>query len=501
MHRKQSMTKVIALSLTLLAAPVALAQSSTQRGVLSGTSGALSWTLYGPGQLQGLSNDARNTLQVSAPEGARVVGAKYENRTAILAYRADITLQGAFAQHDRELTRQGYRRTTQSTDANEARGQYQREDGQVSLRVQRQDNKVFRAEFDLSQAGRAAQGASQNTVAGTQTQQMTQTQGAQNQAQNQNQNNQAAQNQAQNQGSVDVLGVLAGRSNLSMFREAVERANLTNWLRGGSALTQDVTVFAPTNSAFEALPADQRNALLNNSQALYAVISYHLVGGKATADRLLERNTVTTLEGSGYRVTGNANQLRVGNASVVQANLDASNGVVHVIDRLLIPEDVDLAQLARNADSSGAGTTTSNQTGQNQAGTSPANQTALFGYDYNNLRYDFYGPNVVRDVAPYQNRVLIATPDSAAELEQPRRQNNAASVAFVSREDLRRVFEFYDRQFRQQNFRQVEGRLRQNDSRIEAVYARNNDRVGLVVNRTSTGAERNRYEVTINNTP
>ncbi|AFZ67691.1 hypothetical protein Deipe_2206 [Deinococcus peraridilitoris DSM 19664] len=98
-----------------------------------------------------------------------MVGAKYENRTAILAYRADVTLQGAFAQHDRELTRQGFRRTSQTSSGNEeVRGQYQREDGMVALHVQRQDNNVFRAEFDLSQAGRAAQGGNQNPVAATQ---------------------------------------------------------------------------------------------------------------------------------------------------------------------------------------------------------------------------------------------------------------------------------------------------------------------------------------------
>ena len=73
MTKRTSLTTMLALTATLITAPLtpALAQDTRQRGVLSGTTGNLAWTLYGPGQLTGFSEDPQGTLRVSAPQNAR----------------------------------------------------------------------------------------------------------------------------------------------------------------------------------------------------------------------------------------------------------------------------------------------------------------------------------------------------------------------------------------------------------------------------------------------
>ena len=499
MTKRASLTTMLALTATLITAPLtpALAQDAAQRGVLSGTTGNLAWTLYGPGQLTGFSGDPQGTLRVSAPQNARIVGAKYEDQTAILAFRSDANVRSVYQQHDRELTQQGFQRTQQTVSDREARATYQRNGTRVELLVQRQDNNVYRTSLDLRGATSAratpAQGA----------------QGSSNQAANQPpattaQSGSANQNNTRN----DVLSVLEGRDDLSMFRQAVDRANLTNRLRGSSSLTEDITVFAPTNAAFQALPSDQRDALLNNAGALYAVISYHMAGGKATAQRLAERRTITTLEGSGYQVTGSGNQLRIGEASVVQANVDASNGVVHVIDRVLIPEDVNLAELARRnqpGNQASGANTPSNQQNSNAStgnqGSAATTGVPIFGYTNQGLRYDYFGARGVTNPTRDANRVNIAVPDSAVDVKQPTRRGDETTVQFESPQELRDVFEFYDRQFRQQGFEQVAGRLEENQTKIVAVYRRDNAQVALSVEREGGTESNKNYEVMIDHTP
>ncbi|GGO27082.1 hypothetical protein [Deinococcus humi] len=140
--------KAGALALTTLLAltPVAAAQ---QQPVLSGTTNGLAWTLYGPGDLANLSNQS-NTLKVSAHPQATVVGTKYDNQSAVLAFRVNVPLMTVYMYHDDQLRAQGFTRTSQNMGDNNAQAVYTRNGSQVRLNLIRQGNNSYRATFDLS---------------------------------------------------------------------------------------------------------------------------------------------------------------------------------------------------------------------------------------------------------------------------------------------------------------------------------------------------------------
>ena len=95
------------------------------------------------------------------------------------------------------------------------------------------------------------------------------------------------------------------------------------------------TVFAPTDEAFAKLPAGTVENLLKpeNKDQLVAILTYHVVSGKIMSSDLLSTTSAPTVNGQSAPIG-----LRVGNANVIQADIDASNGVIHVIDTVLLPE-------------------------------------------------------------------------------------------------------------------------------------------------------------------
>jgi uncharacterized surface protein with fasciclin (FAS1) repeats len=100
------------------------------------------------------------------------------------------------------------------------------------------------------------------------------------------------------------------------------------------------TIFAPTDDAFDALPAGTVNRLLADPEKLSAILAYHIVPGRFTsagAARL--SGSVTTLEGSDLRIAGTPPDLTIDGAHVVQANIMADNRVLHAIDQVLVPLD------------------------------------------------------------------------------------------------------------------------------------------------------------------
>ena len=101
------------------------------------------------------------------------------------------------------------------------------------------------------------------------------------------------------------------------------------------------TVFAPTDEAFAKLPAGTVESLLKpeNKEKLRSILLYHVVSGKVPASKVLKLNgrSVKTLQGNSIKVR-TQHGVRVDNASVVQTDVMASNGVIHVIDTVLIPK-------------------------------------------------------------------------------------------------------------------------------------------------------------------
>ncbi len=99
------------------------------------------------------------------------------------------------------------------------------------------------------------------------------------------------------------------------------------------------TVFAPPNSAFAALPAGTVESLVEpaNRGQLTSILTYHVVPGRLRAADLRDGQTLTTVNGATLTVRKMGNTVMVGGATVTQADVNASNGVAHVIDRVLMP--------------------------------------------------------------------------------------------------------------------------------------------------------------------
>lgn len=138
-----------------------------------------------------------------------------------------------------------------------------------------------------------------------------------------------------------IVAIAADNPDLSTLATAVEAAGLTDTLNGAGPFT----VFAPTNEAFDALDGDVFDALLlpENAQFLTSVLTYHVVPGELTSDQITD-GELTTVEGQNV-VVSTDNGVMVGEASVVTADVMASNGVVHVIDTVLLPPDFNVEAL------------------------------------------------------------------------------------------------------------------------------------------------------------
>jgi uncharacterized surface protein with fasciclin (FAS1) repeats len=134
----------------------------------------------------------------------------------------------------------------------------------------------------------------------------------------------------------DIVDIAAGNPDFSTLVAAVKAAGLVETLKGPGPFT----VFAPTNEAFAALPAGTVENLLKpeNKAKLVQVLTYHVVPGKVTSDQLAgKRMSVATVEGQSVKIDGR-NGVKVNNAKVVSADIMASNGVIHVIDKVLLPK-------------------------------------------------------------------------------------------------------------------------------------------------------------------
>jgi uncharacterized surface protein with fasciclin (FAS1) repeats len=133
----------------------------------------------------------------------------------------------------------------------------------------------------------------------------------------------------------DIVGLAQGTPNLSTLVTAVSTADLVETLQG----TGPYTVFAPTDAAFEELGNDQVQSLLepDNRDQLQSILTYHVVPGKLTASDLSDGQELETVAGETLTVQIDGDEVAVGDATVVEPNVEASNGVVHVIDTVLTP--------------------------------------------------------------------------------------------------------------------------------------------------------------------
>jgi len=139
---------------------------------------------------------------------------------------------------------------------------------------------------------------------------------------------------AQVEESKNIVTIASNNENFSTLVQAVQAADLVETLQGEGPFT----VFAPTNQAFAKLPDGLVEFLLqpDNKDLLVDVLTYHVVPGNVTSNQL-ETGTVEAL-GGGIAVAVSGNKVIVNNASVIQADVEASNGVIHAVNQVLLPE-------------------------------------------------------------------------------------------------------------------------------------------------------------------
>ena len=130
-----------------------------------------------------------------------------------------------------------------------------------------------------------------------------------------------------------IAAVATKTPQLSTLLSLVKKAGLADELSAPGALT----VFAPTNAAFAKVPKGTLNALAKNPAALKRVLLYHIVAGKVPAAQVVTLRSAKTLAGPMVRIRVAGKTVRVNNARVATTDVKASNGIVHVIDRVLIP--------------------------------------------------------------------------------------------------------------------------------------------------------------------
>lgn len=141
----------------------------------------------------------------------------------------------------------------------------------------------------------------------------------------------------------DTIETLRASGQFTVFLRALDTARLTGVIKGQRALT----VFAPTDAAFAALPAGEVTRLMTDPPALQALLTYHLVNLPVDSAKIsAARGPVQTVAGKGLVLDGLSGGLHANDASIVQADIRTPNGLIHVVDRVLKP-DVGAAITAR----------------------------------------------------------------------------------------------------------------------------------------------------------
>ncbi len=133
----------------------------------------------------------------------------------------------------------------------------------------------------------------------------------------------------------DIVDTAVAAGQFNTLAAALKAAGLVDTLKGAGPFT----VFAPTDAAFAALPAGTVENLLKpeNKAKLASILTYHVVPGSYPAARVTTLDKATTVQGGQVDITVAGSGVKVDDANVVTADVNASNGVIHVIDKVLMP--------------------------------------------------------------------------------------------------------------------------------------------------------------------
>ncbi|WP_445633641.1 Beta-Ig-H3/fasciclin [Nostoc sp. DSM 114161] len=130
----------------------------------------------------------------------------------------------------------------------------------------------------------------------------------------------------------NIIETATNNGSFNTLVAAIEAAGLVDTLNSDGPFT----VFAPTDEAFNQLPAGTVDALLQDIPKLKKILTYHVVSGKVLAADVAKLKTAKTVEGSEVKIDA-SNGVKINDATVAAADVNADNGVIHVIDKVLIP--------------------------------------------------------------------------------------------------------------------------------------------------------------------
>jgi uncharacterized surface protein with fasciclin (FAS1) repeats len=138
---------------------------------------------------------------------------------------------------------------------------------------------------------------------------------------------------AETGGKKDVVDTAIAAEQFKTLVAAVKAAELLDVLKGKGPFT----VFAPTDKAFEEVPKEQLAALLKDKKQLQAVLTYHVVPGKVMAADVVKLKTAKTVQKKPVKIAVEEGNVKINDARVVKTDIECSNGVIHVIDAVLLP--------------------------------------------------------------------------------------------------------------------------------------------------------------------
>lgn len=132
----------------------------------------------------------------------------------------------------------------------------------------------------------------------------------------------------------DIVDTAVGAGSFKTLAKALTEAGLVDTLKGKGPFT----VFAPTDEAFAKLPKGTVEALLKDKKKLTAVLTYHVVAGKVMAADAAKLTNAKTVNGQSIKISAKNGRVMINNAKVIKADIETTNGVIHVIDTVILPK-------------------------------------------------------------------------------------------------------------------------------------------------------------------
>ncbi len=132
----------------------------------------------------------------------------------------------------------------------------------------------------------------------------------------------------------DIVDVAVAAGSFNTLAKALTEAGLIETLKGDGPFT----VLAPTDEAFSKLPHGTLSALLKDKEKLTAILTYHVIPGKVMAEQVVGLDKATTVNGQDVMIKVKDGMVMVNDATVIETDIKASNGVIHVIDTVILPK-------------------------------------------------------------------------------------------------------------------------------------------------------------------